>query len=122
MKAPLALGGIFVVLGSAAVLAGGAGGPAGGTRGRQLQQGGGCAPLYLPMRTQIVMDECCPVPPPLLPGEEPTPTSCDMPASCDDPACAHEFLSFFEDCTDRIPYPTQCACACNVRACKIWPS
>ena len=100
--------GIFVVLGSAAVLVGGAGGPA-GTRGRQLQQSDGCTPLSLPMRTQRVMDECCPVPPPLLPGEEPTPTSCNMPASCDDPACAHEFLSFFEDCTDRIPHSTHCA-------------
>ena len=79
---------------------------------RRLQWGGGCPMESLQARTARVMDACCPPPLPLQPGEEPTPTTCDMPASCGAPSCAHEFLQFFEECVDTVTSAQpQCECA-----------
>ena len=90
----------------------GAGAGAGATAGmrtrRGLQQMAVCDAPSLPARTQRVMDECCPPPPPLLPGEEPVPTSCPMPESCGVPACAHEFLAFFDDCSATLMAQPRC--------------
>ena len=106
---------VLVTLAWATVLvlvcrAGGAGAPEGARR-RRLQWGGGCPAQYVQARTHRVMDACCPPPLPLQPGQEPTPTTCDMPASCSAPSCAHEFLEFFEDCADRVA-SAQPPCEC----------
>ena len=107
---------VLVTLAWAAVLvlvcrAGGAGAPE-GARLRRLQRGGGCPAQHVQARTQRVMDACCPPPLPLQPGQEPTPTTCDMPASCSAPRCAREFLEFIEDCADRVASAQpHCECA-----------